>query len=225
MEKIIMIDFWELAGRLLLKDKAERIQEIYTDLLPLGVGGTILDEFADSAGLPFPEQNFYDQLRDYLVNEDAAQPPLGKYAGLLFSPAVSMFALGEVGVMFFNGPNRAAFESLSDFTRAHAATNGRTDTSASPRFYIVLALLMVDSTTRDKNVAKGEFLGLMPTGAGEPEALTALANDAEFVKRANTLCFENDWENGSSNPLRYQKYGKAGDLPFRHFRFRANLQP
>jgi hypothetical protein len=217
-----MIDFWELTGRLMLMDPATRKHDFYdptTGMLPLQADGCILLGYAHSTGLAFPIAGFYNALRDYFTL---------RYTGAdqIYSPAISMFALGEVGVLFFNQDARDAFEDVSNYLRTSSVVQDRTDKGSESRFYMVLALLMVDSTTRD-SVAGGNFLGLAPTAPADRTVLQSLANDATFVQKANHLCFEEDWTEGSQNTLREQKYGgvpgsPGAVLPFRHAHFRRS---
>src|SRR5450432_296142 len=100
-----MIDFWELTGRLFLMDPNTRSSEIYdhaTGLLPLQADGSILNGHLNTPTLPFPVNGFYNQLRSYFSQ---------KYTGTdqMLSPVISMFALGEIGVMFFTQDFRNAF--------------------------------------------------------------------------------------------------------------------
>jgi hypothetical protein len=140
-----------------------------------------------------------------------------------------MFALGEIGVMFFNQKFRDAFEDLSLYVRK----SGRSDTDPASLFHIVLALLVVDRTTRGF-VATGDFQGLSPDAQADRDALQALARDKVFIEKADIYCFSNPWSGGSLNPLNHQTYGtftlsnQIGDtnrevlkepIPFRHFRF------
>lgn len=229
-----MIDFWEIAGRLLLMDPVTRNRDLYdanTGILPIQAGGCILAGHCNTPTLPFPIQSFYDRLRDYLSR---------RYAGAdkLFSPAISMFALGESGVMFFNQPFRDLFESLSHYLLTGSAARGRTDTGSASLFYIVLGVLALDTKSR-KSVAGGDFLGLAPEAMGDRDALMQLAGDQEFNRRANEFCFTGGWTNGSANTLRDQTYGiithtieaegqdvlriDAKTIPFRHIRFVASL--
>jgi len=211
-----MIDFWEIAGRIVLMDPAVRNHDLYdanTGIMPLQDGGCILAGHCDTATLPFPVGAFYDSLRDYLTQ---------KYSGpdALLSPVISMFALGEVGVMLFNQPFRDLFEAVSTYLRTQSAIAGRTDTGSSSLFYIALAVLCVDMTSR-QSIAQGNFLGLTQNAADQT-ALQQVANDATFNTNASALCFQGAWEQGSDNTLRDQMYSN-GSIPFRHFRFVANL--
>jgi len=221
-----MIDFWELAGRLMLMDPTQRKNDIYTTILPIQSDGCILLGFSTKPTLPFPPAGFYNQLRDYFTQIDKAEK--------FVSPVLSMFALGETGVMFFNQKFRDLFEVLSFYLTNVSAASGKSDTGSSSLVYIVLALLMLDSTTR-ASVATGKFLGLEPSDGAEKGILIALANDLEFTKRANAVCFVGAWTEGSANTLRDQTYGTLthansliGEermvlteeiIPFRHFRF------
>jgi hypothetical protein len=218
-----MIDFWELAGRLMLMDPVTRQQQIYTTLLPLQADGSILDGHAKTAGLPFPIATFYNRTRDFYT---------ARYSGAdkLYAPAISMFALGETGLMFFNQDFRDVFENLSYYLLNKSVAKGRTDKGSDSRFYMVLALLVIDSTTRNIVATNGDFLGLAPPAQADRDALQTLARDPEFVMRANTLCFGVDWTEGSVNTLREQRYGDVpggpkADIPFRHFRLFKLLQP
>ena len=212
-----MIDFWEIAGRIVLMDPAVRNHDLYdanTGIMPLQDGGCILPGHCDTASLPFPVGPYYDSLRDYLTQ---------RYSGAdnLLSPAISMFALGEVGVMLFNQQFRDLFEAVSTYLRTQSPIAGRSDTGSKSLFYIVLAVLCVDMTSR-AIIGTGNFLGLTPSDPADQTALQQLANDATFNANANALCFQGAWIEGSDNTLRDQTYSN-GTIPFRHFRFVPGL--
>ncbi len=215
-----MIDFWELAGRLVLMDKATRTKEIYTDRLPLQADGSILNGFREKSGLPLPVPGFYNQMRAFYMDR------YSKGGKLAFrSPVISMFALGESGVMFFTQPFRDLFDKLSDYLKNTSVIKGRNDLDQYPDFYITLAVLMLDTTTRKSVVDTGDFLGLEPP-AGDVAALRTLAADPEFVKLSNGVCFDGEWTDGSQNTLRDQSYpsvaadGAPPPKPFRHLHFK-----
>jgi hypothetical protein len=206
-----MIDFWELSGRLMLMDPRTRDRDIYnssTGILPIQSDGCILLGHADTPLLPFPIEAFYDRLRDYFAT---------RYTGAdkLLCPVVSMFALGEIGVMFFNQPFRDLFEQLSTYLQTTSVIRGRSDTHYDSMFYIVVAVLAMDTKTRASIADDDDFLGLDPIATDRP-VLRLLAQDPEFVTKADAFCFEGAWEPGSFDPLSDQNYGAN---PFRHFRF------
>jgi len=212
-----MIDFWEIAGRIVLMDPVTRNHDLYdvdTGIIPLQDGGCILVGHCNTASLPFPVESYYNSLRDYLTL---------RYSGAdsLLSPVISMFALGEVGVMLFNQQFRDLFESVSTYLRTQSPIQGRRDTGSASLFYIALAVLCVDMTSR-ASIADGNFLGLTPNDAADQTALQQLARDAMFTQGANALCFQGAWQQGSDNTLRDQLY-LGGTLPFRHFRFVEGL--
>jgi hypothetical protein len=228
-----MIDFWELSGRLLLMDPTKRQQDIYTTLLPIQSDGCILLGSANAATLPFPIPGFYNAMRAYF-----AQNYTGTNA--IYSPVTSMFALGEIGTMFFNQPFRDLFEKTSTYLRTQSNIQGKTDTGSTSFFYTVLMLLVIDRTTRASIVA-GNFLNLdkLSVAPGDKAALTQLANDPNFVTVADNMCLGEpsgplsvaDWTRGSASVLLGQPYGKPTatppipPIPFRHFRFVPNIQP
>jgi hypothetical protein len=227
-----MMDFWELSGRLLLMDPNKRKQDIYTNLIPLvgtGADECILLNHAKTATLPFSIPGFYDAMRTFFAKT---------YTGgnAIFSPVVSMFALGEIGTMFFNQPFRDLFEKTSTFLQTQSNVKSRTDTGSTSFFYIVLMLIAIDRTTR-ASVVGGKFLDLdrLPSPPADKAALTQLAADPNFVTVANNMCLGEPtgalsvapWTEGSHSVLRGQLYGKPGTTPikFRHFRFVPNVQP
>jgi hypothetical protein len=228
-----MIDFWELSGRLLLMDPNKRKQDIYTTLLPIQSDGCILLGHAQTATLPFPILGFYNAMRKFFADTY-------KGADLIYSPVISMFALGEIGTMFFNQPFRDLFEKTSNFLRTQSNIQGKTDTGSTSFFYTVLMLLVIDRTTRG-SVQGGKFLGLenLPSSPGDQAALTQLANDPKFIIVADNMCrgeasgplSEADWTRGSASVLQGQDYGNPNasppipPIPFRHFRFVQNVQP
>ena len=204
-----MIDFWELAGRLLLMDPATRNKEIYSDggLLPIQSNDCILLGHADTPTLPFTKEEFYDPMRNYFA---------AKYTGnnRLLSPVISMFALGETGTMFFNPPFRVLFEKLSGYLLNGSVVNNRRDTGSDSMFYIVLTIIALDKTSRE-SVINDNFLGLEPSSE-DRVVLRRLAADPGFQDVADKWCFGGDWTEGSHGSLRYQKYGNN---PLRHVRF------
>jgi hypothetical protein len=223
-----MMDFWELSGRLLLMDPNRRKQDIYTNLLPVQSDGCILLGHSITATLPFSIPGFYNALRTFFTQTYTG-------ANTIYSPVISMFALGEIGTMFFNQPFRDLFEKVSIFLQTQSNVKGRTDKGSTSFFYIVLMLLVVDRTTRAK-VAGGDFLGLdrLPSPSGDKTALTQLAADKPFISVANNMCLgdptdaalsEGPWTRGSASVLRDQDYGTGGTIPFQHFRFVKNIQP
>jgi hypothetical protein len=221
-----MLDFWEIAGRLMLMDPATRKKDLYdpSGILPIQ-GGCILPGFCNTALLPFPVKTFYDQLRSYLSTR--YQP-----GRVLWSPVISMFALGEIGVMFFNDDFRKLFENVSTYLLQTSAVKDRKDTGAASLFYICLALLVTDRTFRAA-VLRNDFLGLQPASAADVSDLKTVAADPTFVKAADTMCLDGGWKPGSVSTLMDQSYGiTPGDaisgtttpgapdpLPFRHYRF------
>lgn len=220
-----MIDFWELSGRLLLMDPAKRTQDIYINRMPIQSDGCILLGHCQTATLPFSIPGYYDVMRNYFEQTYAG-------ANAIFCPAISMFALGEIGTMFFTQRFRDLFEAVSSYLRTQSGIQGKTDTGSSSFFYMVLMLLVIDRTTR-ASVAQGVFLGLTPPAPAEQAALTQLATDPQFIKVADNMCLGDpnvpkdtaDWTEGSFSVLRGQLYGRPGTtpLPFRHFRFIAGI--
>jgi hypothetical protein len=228
-----MIDFWELSGRLLLMDPNKRKQDIYTNLLPIQSDGCILLGSAQSTTLPFSIPGFYNAMRDFFTQNYTG-------ANAIYSPVISMFALGEIGTMFFNQPFRDLFEKTSTYLKTQSSIQGRTDMGSTSFFYMVLMLLVIDRTTR-ASIVGGDFLDLdkLPSASGDKAALTHLANDPNFVIVADNMCLgepsgslsDGDWTRGSASVLRGQPYGKPNAtppipaIPFRHFRFVPNIQP
>jgi hypothetical protein len=235
-----MLDFWELSGRLLLMDPTQRQQKIYTNLLPIQGDGCILLGHAQTALLPFPIPGFYNAVRTFF-----AQTYTG--ANAIYSPVISMFALGEIGTMFFNQPFRDLFEAVSLYLKTQSNIQGRTDNGSTSFFYMVLMLLVIDRTTRD-SVGKGNFLGLdqLPPAPSDKPALTLLANDAKLGTLANNMCLgvpgaaaEAPWTRGSMSVLRDQDYGPqpppaaagtpvpaaTAPIPFSHVRFVPGIKP
>jgi hypothetical protein len=217
-----MIDFWELTGRLLLMPQADR-DAIYAALPVDEEDGCILKGCREKPALEFKLDRHYDVLRGILhkryadapLSEEQIPPIAPKL--VLKSPVISMFALGEILVVFFTREFRTVFDIVSNYLVSQSVLKDRTDRDSDSELYIVLALLVIDSTTR-ASVATGEFLGLLPPKPADAAALRALANEKTFVKMADHLCFDSDWTDGSCNTLRPQEY-RGGKIKFRHFRF------
>ena len=203
-----MQDFWELTGRLMMMKQSDR-DEFYKVNVPIPAGeDCILPRNRDTMILPYPQEMYDGEngVRTYFIR---------RYGNLLGNVPISLFAAGEVMTMFFFDRWRKYFDAVADM--AQTLLPGIDDRSASPDFYVMMGLTLVDKRARADFPAN--ISDLFVATPKEVEQVQYFVNHERAAAPLMAFSADDNWEPGCFTTYFFSTTYQKSTVVHRHVRF------